>query len=134
MAKDAIELKDHSKEEIIEILKKENPPIEGKEKYAQLIIVVEFKKIHPDLGIIKGEYYEFDKLEYRGSLLLPLPRQISPTDIWSVIEVGKSKFCGFTLDSREMKAHEKLFDFFKRSFEDATLQDFIPGTRGKANE
>ena len=127
-------LKSHSKEEIIKILKDENPSIEGKEKYAQLIIVVELKKIQPDLGIIKGEYYDSDVLEYRGSLLVPLSQLMPQPSVWGDIEEGKSKFYGFTLDEREMKAHEKFLDFLRRSFEDATLQDFIPFAGGRTKE
>jgi len=122
-----IAVRTHSKEEIIKILKEENPPIKGVEKYTQIMGVFEFRKVQKDLGIIKGEYYESDKPEYRGSLLVPLSKR--PSDqpsIWDDLNEGKNKFYGFTLDSREMKVHEKFSAFLKRSFEDATIQDFIP--------
>ena len=50
-----------SKKEILHFLKEENPLIEGNEKYSQLILVLETKKIQSNLGIIKGEYYQDGK-------------------------------------------------------------------------
>ncbi len=118
----------HSKEKIIKILKKENPEIKGKDKYSELIIVLEVKRLNEETGILKGEYYDSDKLEFRGSPLLPIvdTDQSGKPSIWNGLKPNKSKFFGFTLDSKEAKAHEKIFDFFRRSFEDSTIQDFIP--------
>ena len=122
-----------SKEEILTLLKEENPLLDGEEKYSQLILLLELKKIHSNLGIIKGEYYQDDKLENKGSLLLPLNSSDSNT-IWTNIKEGGNCFYGFTLDSREMKIPEKIKSFFSRSFEGATIQDFIPFTGGKKTE
>ncbi len=84
-----------------------------------------------NLGLIKGEYYQDGKLEYRGSLLLPLSSSDKNT-IWTKIKEGESAFYGFTLDSREMKITEKINDFISRSFEESTIPDFIPfAGRGK---
>lgn len=121
-----------SKNEILHFLKEENPLIEGNEKYSQLILVLETKKIRSNLGIIKGEYYNDDKLEYRGSLLLPISFS-NQNDIWEELKENESAFYGFTLDSREMKIPEKCMAFFNRSFEGATIQDFIPFGGGKRN-
>lgn len=130
-----IPVRTHSKDEFIKILKEESPPIEGEEKYAQIMVVVEIKKIRKDLGIIKGEYYESDKLEYRASFLVPLvPLSKQPSDkpsVWDDLNEGENKFYGFTFDSREMKVIEKIHAFFKRSLEGASIQDFIPGARRK---
>ena len=120
----------HSKEEILELLKKENPLIQGSEKYSQLILILEFKKINSSLGIIKGEYYQDDKLENRGSLMLPLYFSGQNT-IWTNLNENETAFYGFTLDSREMKIPEKILAFFSRSFDGATIQDFIPFGGGK---
>lgn len=121
-----------SKNEILHFLKEENPLIEGNEKYSQLILVLETKKIQSNLGIIKGEYYNDDKLEYRGSLLLPISFS-DQNNIWDELKENESTFYGFTLDSREMKIPEKCMAFFSRSFEGATIQDFIPFGGGKRN-
>jgi hypothetical protein len=86
-----------------------------------------------NLGIIKGEYYQDGKLEYRGSLLLPIDSS-SQGSIWAKIKDGESLFYGFTLDAREMKAAEKIMDFLSRSFEGSTIQDFIPFVGGKQKE
>lgn len=120
----------HSKEEILELLKEENPLIQGSEKYSQLILILEVKKINSNLGIIKGEYYQDDKLENRGSLMLPLYFSGQNT-IWTNLDESETAFYGFTLDSREMKIPEKILAFFSRSFDGATIQDFIPFGVGK---
>ncbi|MBU0460395.1 MAG: hypothetical protein KKH52_03650 [Nanoarchaeota archaeon] len=121
-----------TKEEVIEILKKENQPIDNNHKYSQMILILEIKKVKENVGILKGEYYKGDTVEYKGSLLLPLgkPNPNSQSQ-FDGMNVGEYKFFGFTLDSREEKLPEKVLNFFKRSFEDATLQDFIPFTGGK---
>ena len=123
----------YSKEEILKHLREENPLIQGKENYSQLIIVVETKKLRLNLGIIKGEFYQDGKLEYRGSLLLPIDSSIKNT-VWANLKAGESAFYGFTLDLREMKIPEKIKDFFSRSFDGAVIQDFIPFIGGKKNE
>ena len=123
----------HSKEEIIELLKEENPIIQGQENYSQLMLVFEAKKLHSNLGVIKGEYYQNDKLENRGSLLLPLDFTNQNT-IWTNLKEGETAFYGFTFDSREMKVHEKVAAFLSRSLEGATIQDFIPFGGGKKSE
>ena len=93
----------------------------------------ELKKINSNLGIIKGEYYQDDKLENRGSLMLPLNFSDKNT-IWTNLNVSETAFYGFTLDSREMKIPEKILAFFTRSFDGATIQDFIPFGGGKKIE
>ncbi len=123
----------YSKEEILELLKEENPLIQGDENYSQLIVVLETKKLRINLGIIKGEYYQDGKLENRGSLLLPIDSSNSNT-IWVNLKEGEIAFYGFTLDSREMKIPEKIKDFFSRSFDGAIIQDFIPLVGRKQNE
>ena len=123
----------HSKEEIIELLKEENPIIQGQENYSQLMLVFEAKKLHSNLGVIKGEYYQNDKLENRGSLLLPL-YSTNQNTIWTNLKEGETAFYGFTFESREMKVHEKVAAFFSRSLEGATIQDFIPFGGGKKSE
>ncbi len=122
-----------SKAEILKVLKEENPRIKGKENYSQLIVVLETKKIHSNQGIIKGEYYQDGKLEYRGALLIPLNFP-DPSNVWSKLKEGKSEFYGFTLDSREMKLPEKIKGFLGRSFDGSRIQDFIPGAGGKKAE
>ena len=88
-------------------------------------MVLEIKKINSNIGIIKGNYYRDDKLENRGSCLLPLDF-VNQNDIWKNINEGETAFYGFTFDSREMKIPEKILAFFSRSFEGATIQEFIP--------
>ena len=121
-----------TKKEIIELLKKENPVIADDHQYSQLMFVLEVKKIRQNVAILKGEYYSNDKLEYRGSLLVPVnnPKSKQPS-IYDEMKAGEHKFYGFTLDSREQKIPEKIINLFKRSFEGATLQDFIPFIGGK---
>ena len=130
---DAELVQTYSKEEILELLKEENPLIQEDENYSQLIVVLETKKLRINLGMIKGEYYQDGKLENRGSLLLPIDSSKKNT-IWVNLKEGESAFYGFTLDSREMKIPEKIKDFFSRSFNGAIIQDFIPFAGRKQNE
>lgn len=121
-----------SKEEVLNILKDENPIAANKDKYSQLILIVETKKVKDNLGIIKGEYYVNGTLDYKGSSLFPL-FNISNQSVWNQLKIGENAYYGFTFDSREMKIPEKVIGFFNRSFEGATIQDFIPGC-GKRSE
>lgn len=118
------------KNDVLRILKEENPPIEGKDNYAQLIVVIECKKTNTKSGIIKVEYYQGEKLEYRGSALLPLSSTSNQGNTWEDLKNNESSFFGFTLDSREPKVHEKVWEFVNRSFDGAVIQDFIPFSGG----
>ncbi len=120
-----------TKKEILQILKEENPIVNNNQKYSQLIFILEIKKVKENIGILKGEYYKNNKQEYRGSLLLPIGKNPTKPGIFDELNVGEYRFFGFTLDSREEKLPEKIVSFFRRSFDDATLQDFIPFVGGK---
>lgn len=116
-----------TKEEIMQILKEENPPIDEINHYNQLFLIVEFKKITESIGLIKGELYGNEQLEYRGSILLPLFKtEANQKSNWNSIEVGKSIFYGMSLDTRELGLTEKVGDFIGRSLEEGKVQDFIP--------
>jgi hypothetical protein len=121
-----------TKNEIIQILREENPPVDDDNRFNQLFLIVEFKKINLHVGIIKGELYNNDQLDYRGSLLMPLMR--SDTDQknqWDSIEVGRSVYYGLSFDARELCITEKIGEFLHRSIDEGKLQDFIPFTGGK---
>jgi len=93
-----------TKKEILEILNQENAPIDSEHIYSQLILILEIKKIKQNLGILKGEYYNGDKLEYRGSLLIPLDKpKFDQPNHFDEIKVGEYKFFGFTLDSQRLQ-------------------------------
>lgn len=130
MGEDIDAYQSFKKSDILRILKEENLPIEGKDNYTQLMVVIECKKISSNSGIIKLEYYQDEKLDYRGSALLPLSSSPNQGDIWTDLENNASSFFGFTLDSREAKAHEKVIDFINRSLDGAVIQDFIPFSGG----
>ena len=116
-----------TKEEIIQILKEENPPVDEINHYNQLFLIVEFKKINERIGIIKGEIFGNEQLEYRGSILLPLLKtEANQQSNWNSIEVGKSIFYGMSFDARELGLTEKVGDFIGRSLEEGKVQDFIP--------
>jgi len=118
-----------SKEEIIQILKDENPPIDGKDRFNQLFLIVEFKKINAQIGIIKGELYNNDKLDYRGSFLFPLtPDDTKQKNLWDSIEIADSIYYGISFDARDLRLTEKVAEFFNRSIEEGKIQDFIPFT------
>jgi len=120
-----------TKGEVLQVLKRENPPINAKEKYSQLFVVVELKRISRSLGMIQGEYHQDGKLEYRGSLMVPI-NDLGQPSCWTKLEENQSISYGLSLDSREQKVHEKILGFFKNSFDNAQIQDFIPGLCRKA--
>lgn len=122
-----------TKEEIIAILKAENPPIVSDKKYSQLFVILEFKKVSTSIGIIKGELYNNDEITYRGSFLMPLSNELSNGDgeenkssVWKSLELGHSTFYGFSLDARELSITEKLGQMVSRSIEEGKIQEFIP--------
>jgi hypothetical protein len=121
-----------SKQGVIDLLKKENPVIEGEHKYTAIMIILEVKKITSSSGILKAEYYNNDTLEHRGSLFLPIgkpdPRQ---PNFFDDMIAGENKFLGFTLDTREAKIPEKIAKFFQSSFKNTKVQDWIPGLSKK---
>lgn len=116
-----------TKNEIIQILMEENPPVDGDNRFNQLFLIVEFKKINPRVGIIKGELYNNDQLDYRGSLLIPLMKNdTDQKNQWDSIEVGNSVYYGVSFDARELCMTEKIGEFLHRSIDEGKLQDFIP--------
>jgi hypothetical protein len=116
-----------TKNEIIQILMEENPPVDGDNQFNQLFLIVEFKKINPRVGIIKGELYNNDQLDYRGSLLIPLMKNdTDQKNQWDSIEVGNSVYYGVSFDARELCMTEKIGEFLHRSIDEGKLQDFIP--------
>jgi len=118
-----------SKEAIIQILRDENPPVDGDLYFNQLFLIVEFKKVSEIIGIIKGELYNNDKLDFRGSLIIPLSQNDdNQQKNWNTIEIGKSVFYGLSFDSRELCITEKIKEFFNRSISEGKIQDFIPFT------
>lgn len=112
----------NTKAELIEALEKELDELEGFNHY---ILVIEAKKFSEKYAIYKGEFYDSGDLKYRGSITLSISKKDS---IFESLEVGESKFLGFTLDSREETAREVFIDFLKRSLKENTLRDFIPLT------
>lgn len=116
-----------TKNEIIQILMEENPPVDGDNRFNQLFLIVEFKKINLGVGIIKGELYNNDQLDYRGSLLIPLMKNdTDQKNQWDSIEVGNSVYYGVSFDARELCMTEKIGEFLHRSIDEGKLQDFIP--------
>ena len=123
-----------SKEEIIQILREENPPVDGEDRFNQLFLIIEFKKINARIGIIKGELYNNDQLDYRGSLLIPLSQDnVNQKNQWDSIEIGKSVYYGLSFDARELCLTEKIGEFFNRSIEEGRIEDFIPFTGLKSS-
>ncbi len=115
-----------AEDKIIKHLKKENRKISG--KYKRFIVTLEAKKIESNLGLLKGKYYEDNELVNQGSLIFPidhLNNNQQPT-IWDSLKVGESKHYGGLLDSKKDSLGKIFGDFFKRSFQEGRVQDFIP--------
>jgi len=109
-----------TKEDVLRILKEENPQID--KNYTQYMLIIEYKRLNENTGIIKGELYKNDVIELRGSILIPNPIG----DPWENLKPGESQFRGFTLDTKEESFGELIAGFFKRTLKEGKLQDFIP--------
>lgn len=116
-----------TKKELIKILKKEQ---QGLKNYAGIIIVLEQKRISEELGILKAEYYDGNKIEYTGGITVSLGKSgesepsnnISP---WDKLKPGQSEYIGIYLQARGKSVAEKIGQFIKRSIEESKLQDVI---------
>ncbi len=62
-----------TKKELIKILKKEQETFKN---YAGMIIIVEQKRVSEEMGILKFEYYEGNKIEYTGGITVSLGKPV----------------------------------------------------------
>ncbi len=122
-----------SKEEVLDLIRKENPPISEDKKYKKIILLLEIKKASPKYLLIRGEYYEKDKIESAGSMVVPITQANQrATETTSSLQDGQSIFFGFSLDSKVLGFTHVLKMFVKRSFETSSILDFLPwGKKGK---
>jgi len=116
-----------TKKELIKILKKEQETFKN---YAGMIIMVEQKRVSEEMGILKFEYYEGNKIEYTGGITVSLGKPVeSPpsknTSPWDKLKPGQSDYIGFYLQARGKSFAEKIGQFIKRSIEESKLQDLI---------
>lgn len=123
-----------SKEEVLDLIRKENPPISEDKKYKKVILLLEIKKANPKYLLIRGEYYEKDKIESAGSMVVPITQANQrATESTNSLQEGQSIFFGFSLDSKILGFTHVLKMFVKRSFENSSILDFLPWG-GKANK
>ncbi len=112
-----------NKRELIKILKKEQ---EQSKQFAGAIIIVESKKISDELGILKGEIYIQDKLEYSGGMTVPIEKENGKNAAgWEKMKVGESEYHGIFLQARGKSFLEKVAGFVKRSLEESKFQDIV---------
>lgn len=122
-----ITAKPPTKEEIIQILKDENPPIDGDTRFNQLFFIIELKKVNEQFAIIKGELYSNDSINYRGSVLFPIGNlNYEQQGHWTTMKGGESTYYGISFDSREACLTERVKSFFARSIDEGKLQDLLP--------
>ncbi len=116
-----------NKKEILSTLKSEIKETGSKEKYHRIILIVTMKRIDKNTGFVSGEFYQDDKMNYRGAVILPINQNLKiENSVWASMKVGSKNIYGFLLDSRNKTWLETVADFFKRSIEEGRVQDFIP--------
>jgi len=113
----------NTKEELMKTLETESIESKGYKRY---IVLFEAKKLNEIYGIYKLEYYEGKDVKHKASLILP----IVGISIFRGLDIGKSEFYGFTFDSKGEGMGKIIGDFFRRSFKDGRIQDFIPFAKG----
>ena len=93
-----------SKKELLRAIRKETRPPAG---FGQWVIIFEAKKLTEDLGLVRLEGYSDKRLEWSGSLSIPLPqaktfgpdgKELTPSPNWDTIAVGASRFSVLTME------------------------------------
>jgi len=113
---------------LLEFLEKEREKSE-EERLEEYSGIMEFKRLEENYGIIKGFAYKRKNdrliLIFRGGILLPINLEAEDS-FWKNLKVGESKYVGIAFDTESKTLSEMFRDFFKRSFTEGKLQDFIP--------
>jgi hypothetical protein len=119
-----------SKKQLLQKIRRETRPQKG---FNQWIFVLERRRLAEDAGLLLGEAQLNGKVEWSGSVSIPLPekKKFSPTGQelpgeWDDIAPGKSKFNVFTFEMRGKTVADTIKGFFKRSLEEGKLQDLLP--------
>ncbi|MFW6025834.1 MAG: hypothetical protein ACOCRX_05770 [Candidatus Woesearchaeota archaeon] len=107
-----------SKKEIINTLLAEDPP---SKRHNKLILLVEYKKLKTNFGIIKAELVSNGKIILKGSYTCDAVPSEDSFD-WNKLKVGESICQGYTLDFKGQTIGSKI----KAGFNSALSQGRIP--------
>lgn len=114
-----MKLKFPTKEEIIQTILAEDPLIK---KTNRLILLVEYKKIRSNLGIIKAELVSNGKVAIKGSFTCDPVTSEETSFNWDQLEDGESFPQGFSLDFKSESTASRI----KEGFNNAIKQGKIP--------
>ena len=118
MAKNNKKIEFPSKKEVLDaLLKEDNTP----DKFDRFVLIVEFKKINPVLGIAKCELFRNHKAVIKGSITCT-PEGSNDFFNWSIIKPGQSYFRGFSMSYKG----ETLFSQFKQGINKSIKEGKIP--------
>lgn len=116
-----------NKKAVVALILKESRPGPG---MSQWVVVYETKRLAENLGLLKLEWYAGTRLEWSGSLSVAIDGRgkdnLETGTKWKKIPVGKSGFNVLTFELRGKTFMENVSGFFKRSFDGAKMQDFLP--------
>jgi hypothetical protein len=120
-----------TKKELLRAIRKETKPPTG---FGQWVIIFEAKKLTQNLGLIRLEGYSDKRLEWSGSLSIPLPqaktygpdgREQTPSPNWDTLVVGASRYSVLTMEMRGKTLWEGAKGLMKRSISEGKIQDFL---------
>jgi hypothetical protein len=123
-----------TKKQLLRAIRKETKAPKG---FTQWVLILEHRRLSDVVGLLRFEAQLDGKDEWSGSISVNLPEQKKYTsdgrevpNEWDKITPGQSRFNVFTFEVRGKSVLEATKAFFKRSFEDGKLQDWIPFVKG----
>lgn len=108
-----------SKKEIISALL-DDQELEGFGKY---ILIIEHRKVNKDIGIIKGELIQNDKIILRGKMT-EFPQRGPDSFDWDILDVDESFFDGFSLDYKGESISQMIIQGVKKSIKEGKIPYF----------
>lgn len=114
------------KRELLRILKREHYRGKDKSDFSRMVIVLEMRKVNPNQGLLKLEYYSNDVLTLAGSIIIPITPVPGQPSAWDTMSIGDSQFFPVAIDTREASLRDQVGGFIKRTLEGSRLQDFLP--------
>ncbi len=109
-----------SKDEILKALLDDKKLVD----FEKLILIVEHKKTSKNIGIIKGELLQNDKVIFRGKMT-EFPETTPDSFDWDELNIGESYYQGFSLDYKGEKISELFIQGLKNSIKKGKIP-FVP--------
>lgn len=106
-----------TKKEVVQAVS-DDDALNGFEKYA---LIIEHKKLSNNVGMIKAELLQNNKILLRGKIAKFPERQQDSSFNWEMLKVGESYFEGYSLDFKGATFSQKIIDGFKKSITEGRI-------------